>query len=313
MDNKRFCLIMLLPVVLIVALVGSAVYQLGLRTGSPGGMADLAFGEQAFVEILREDASKPGLCLVQGLVRLVRARSKGLGLSTDRPIQMTFPVSLTDDGGQVDTSGSTQLATLLPGAVFVVGCQGGVTIDGSSYAYGDVIVRTQDRALVLAPPGTELTVPGDVTLLGQSYHPGKITVTVESKLPKEGSRDRGASAAASVSATKDQVLIWKAFMQKVEFSKWHRVAFYTRKQQPVTSLQEITSKEHFAVCALSAPQVELVLRLFGYPANDVVGLQVRGGRPDTLNDPALRLYLAYEEWNRELDSYGWMPVELVEK
>ena len=127
------------------------------------------------------------------------------------------------------------------------------------------------------------------------------------------SQDEGKSTPVSVSATKDQMIIWNAFIEKAEAENWHPVVFYTRKQNPVRSLEEIVTKDQFAICSLDADYTDLVLKLFGYKTDDVVGLQVSGGKPDTLDKPKLRVYLAYEVWEEELNSYGWIPVQFVEQ
>jgi hypothetical protein len=122
----------------------------------------------------------------------------------------------------------------------------------------------------------------------------------------------GQATQGAVSATKDQLSIWNDFATRTEENDY-RVVFYTREQHPIRSLEEIVSKDQFGICAADSDYVDLVLRLLGYEPDDVYGLQVLGGRPETLEDPNLRLYLAYEAWEEELRSYGWIRVQLVEQ
>ncbi len=126
-------------------------------------------------------------------------------------------------------------------------------------------------------------------------------------------KSRSTSGTVSVSCSKDQMEIWNAFVQEAKANDWTPVILYTRKRTPVRSLGELKAKDEFAICAMYSSYSSVMLSMLGHKKDDLVGLQVCGGHPDTLDDPKLRLYLAFEQWEKELNSYGWVRVDLVEQ
>jgi len=125
-------------------------------------------------------------------------------------------------------------------------------------------------------------------------------------------KSQSASGTVSVSCTKDQMETWNTFVQEDKANDWP-VVLYTRKQTPVRSLGELKAKNEFAICSLNGSYGNVMLSMLGHKKDDLVGLRVSGGKPDSLDDPKLRLYLAFREWEKELNSYGWVRVDLVEQ
>jgi len=70
-----------------------------------------------------------------------------------------------------------------PGGVLVVGVEEGLEVEGRHFEYGHILLRNSKGLLVLAPPGTVLTIPEEQSFCGRTYEPGTFVVPSDSKFP----------------------------------------------------------------------------------------------------------------------------------
>jgi hypothetical protein len=66
-------------------------------------------------------------------------------------------------------------------AVMVVGIEE-ATIDGVDFEMGDIVIFVEDDTPELAPPGTEIVINRDITILDTAYTPGVYVVSEEGTL-----------------------------------------------------------------------------------------------------------------------------------
>jgi len=70
-----------------------------------------------------------------------------------------------------------------PGAVIVAGVKEGIDIGGCHFDYGTILVRTSSGKLIVARPGTIITIPRQQVICGREYQPGTFQVPADSKFP----------------------------------------------------------------------------------------------------------------------------------
>lgn len=143
---------------------------------------------------------------------------------------------------------------------------------------------------------------------------GVIAATLISALSGCGEsqdKDNEEPTVVSVSVTKRRMGIWNRFSALVKDKEWKPVVLYTRKKHPVKRLDEITNKDEVAVCKEDEIHKGVVLLLIHYEG-PLLKVDMSVAKPDTL-EPSKRLFLGYEEWEKELNSHGWVRIQLVER
>ncbi len=111
----------------------------------------LRFGEKAFGLVVEVDREDPERVLISGILQI-------------------------EDG---------ELTATKPGAVLVV-CVVEWKTDRTLFKKGDILLVNSKGETVLAPPGTVLTIPGDLVVLGREYEQGEFRVPKDSKFPDYG-------------------------------------------------------------------------------------------------------------------------------
>jgi len=134
---------MLLLSALIAIALGIGIYFISL------GSDRTPYGKDAFSIILSVDKRDPSKFLAKGFVNI-------------------------KDG---------QMASGLPGAVFVVGVPEGVRAGGKSFSYRQIILLNPKGEHVLAPPGTVLTIPDEIPFV--DIKPGRFVVPSDSMIPQK--------------------------------------------------------------------------------------------------------------------------------
>jgi hypothetical protein len=155
-------------VLVVVAAAGCTKHSQFGQEGKGGQLAPedkkLQFGANGISILTEVDDKDPSSIYVEGTLRI--------------------------DGGRI-VGGHEE-----PGGVLVVCVKEGWTSGSTRYEYGHILLRNSKRDLVLAPPGTPLTIPHRMLILGRLYDPGTVVVPESCKFADHGHADALEMAAA---------------------------------------------------------------------------------------------------------------------